>query len=210
MGDGVLAFFNAPRDDADHVVHACRAALTTQAELAAARDGWVTGKRPPFFTRIGLHTAEVVVGNIGTPDRFSYTVLGDGVNLAARLESLNKAYGTWILASDEVRREAGDGFAWRHLDRTAVSGRVGGTEIYELLGEAGSAEAVLLEARDAYEAALRQYFDRRFEEAARGFAHAASMRPDDLAAETLRRRSQAYVESPPPEDWDGVFVQTQK
>ena len=210
MGDGVLAFFNAPRDDADHVVHGCRAALETQAKLAAAREGWVNGGRPPFFTRIGLHTAEVVVGNIGTPERFSYTVLGDGVNLAARLESLNKAYGTWILASDEIQRGSGDVFEWRHVDRTAVAGRAGGTEIHELLGETGQVSEDLLRARDAYEAALQHYLDRRFGEAARAFAHAASLRPDDPAAVTLGRRAEAYAGEPPSDDWDGVFAQTQK
>jgi adenylate cyclase len=210
MGDGVLAFFNAPSDDADHVVHACCAALETQANLAAARDGWVSAGRPPFFTRIGLHTAEVIVGNIGTPERFSYTVLGDGVNLAARLESLNKAYGTWILASDEVRRASGDAFEWRRVDRTAVAGRVGGTEIHELLGEAGQVGDALLGARDAYHEALRHYLDRRFDEAVRAFALAASLRPDDSAAVTLGRRAEAYAGEPPPDGWDGVFAQTHK
>lgn len=96
------------------------------------------------------------------------------------------------------------------MDRTAVAGRVGGTEIYELLGEAGRVDEVLLQARDAYEEALDHYLDRRFEEAARAFAHAASLRPDDSAAVTLGRRAEAYASDAPPADWDGVFVQTQK
>lgn len=209
MGDGVLAFFNAPRPDEEHVVHGCHAALAVQASLEAAREVWAKG-RPPFFTRVGLHTAEVVVGNIGTPDRFSYTVLGDGVNLAARLESLNKAYGTWILASEDVRMATGELFEWRHIDRTAVAGRVGGTEVYELLGTARGVGAVILEARDVYEAALDHYFAREFEEAVRGFAHAATLSPDDLAAVTLGTRARGYAKAPPGADWDGIFVQTQK
>ncbi|MFV1957844.1 MAG: adenylate/guanylate cyclase domain-containing protein [Planctomycetota bacterium] len=210
MGDGVLAFFNAPRDDPDHVAHACRAALAVQQALAAKRPEWEAEGLPPFLTRIGLHTDEVVVGNIGTAERFSYTVLGDGVNLAARLESLNKAYGTWILASRDVRERVGDAFEWRRIDRTAVAGRTEGTDVYELLGESGAVDASLLEARDLYERALEAYGRQRFEEAVEGFEAVLARAPDDQAAAALLERARHYAGTPPPDDWNGVFVQTHK
>src|SRR4051812_39625166 len=117
----MLAFFNAPHRVHDHAARACEAALAAQRSLEQFK--WTTCDTPPFHNRIGLATGEVLVGNIGTARRLSYTVIGDTVNLACRLEMLNKAYGTGILASSEVRRAAGTGFEWRHLDRVTVPGR---------------------------------------------------------------------------------------
>ncbi len=209
IGDGVLAFFNAPLDDPDHATHACRSALVIQKLLDERIPQWVEDGRPAFLTRIGLHVDDVLVGNIGTPDRFGYTVIGDGVNFAARLESLNKAYGTWILASEEMRRAVGDTFVWRAIDRTAVSGRKAGGMVYELLGE-GDVEADVLRARDLYEAGLEAYLARSFDEAKRHFDEALAARPGDKAAEVLAARAAEYATSPPPADWDGVYLQTQK
>jgi adenylate cyclase len=210
IGDGVLAFFNAPHDDPDHVTHGCRAALTLQAALDRLVPQWEAAGRPSFVTRIGLHTDRVVVGNIGTPERFAYTVIGDGVNFAARLESLNKAYGTSILASSEVRERAGSEFVWRRLDRTAVAGRTVGGDVFELLGTADTIGSDRIAARDAYEAALESYFAFKFSEAGRGFAEATQLRQGDKAARVLLERARRYAENPPPEDWNGVYVQTSK
>jgi len=210
IGDGILAFFNAPHDDPHHVSNACLCALRVQEALRMKRVEWEAVRMPPFRTRIGLHTDDVVVGNIGTPERFSYTVMGDGVNLAARLESLNKAYGTWILVSDNTKNIAGSGFEWRRIDRTAVKGRQTGESVYELLGESGKVTEDILRARDRYEAALEAYLNRRFEEAIRGFEEAAKIREKDKASVTMRKRAEMYLQSPPPKDWDGVFVHTEK
>jgi adenylate cyclase len=210
IGDGILAFFNAPHDDPHHVANACLCALKVQEALERRRDEWEAGGKPPFRTRIGLHTDDVVVGNIGTPERFSYTVIGDGVNLAARLESLNKMYGTWVLVSENTRNIAGDGFEWRRIDRTAVKGRAKGEFVYEPLGERGQVPEEMLRARDRYELALDAYLDRRFEEAMEGFEEAAQIRQGDKASLTLHGRAETYLKAPPPEDWDGIFVQTQK
>jgi adenylate cyclase len=210
VGDGVVAFFNAPQDDTHHAANACRAALGVQAALEAARSGWAAAGRPAFRTRIGLHTADVVVGNIGTPERFAYTVIGDGVNLAARLESLNKAYGTWILASDATRCAAGEGFQWRRLDRISVAGRQSADDVFELLGETGHVPPPVLEARDHHEAGLAAYLARDFASAASSFAAAAALRPDDRASRLLADRSRDFALRPPPPNWDGVEVRTEK
>jgi adenylate cyclase len=210
IGDGILSFFNAPHDDPHHAVHACLCAVKVQQALESRRAEWEASGKSGFRTRIGLHTGDVVVGNIGTPVRFSYTVIGDAVNLAARLESLNKAYGTWILASESTRAAAGDGFEWRRIDRTAVKGRRQGAFVFELLGERQKTDEAILRARDRHEAALDAYLDRRFEVAIEGFEEAAEIRPRDRASLTLRERAEMYLETPPPDDWDGVFVQTRK
>ena len=138
LGDGILAFFNAPHDVPDHVRRACTAAVRCMARLDELNRAWEAAGKSAFRVRIGLHVDETLVGNIGTPERFDYTVIGDPVNLASRLESLSKLYGTCILTSDEVRREAGPGFEWRTLDRVAVVGRESATLVCELLGEAGT------------------------------------------------------------------------
>jgi len=207
IGDGVLAFFNAPREDVEHVRHACRAALGVQAALAEAAPAWQAAGLPDFTTRIGLHTAEVVVGNIGTPERFAYTVIGDGVNLAARLESLNKAYGTSILTSEEVRAAAGDGFLWRPIDRTSVVGRSAAGTVYELVGYADQVADDVRARVTAYTEAFEHYLGRRFTEAAAAFD---ALAPKDPPSAILGARAAAYAVTPPPEDWAGVHVQTKK
>jgi adenylate cyclase len=210
LGDGILAFFNAPNDVRDHATRACRAALREEERLRGLQARWEAEGRPILRARIGLHTGEALVGNIGTPDRFEYTVAGDAVNLASRLEGLNKVYGTRILASQALREAAGPGFEWRSLDRVAVAGRAGGTLVSELLGERGHVAPESLRARDLYERALGAYVQRRFAEAAAGFRAAADALPGNRAAETMLRRTELLQREPPPPSWDGTHLQTSK
>ena len=146
IGDAIMAIWNAPADDPDHAVHACTAALAFQRANEAlnvefAREGW-----PVYRTRIGLHTGEAVVGNIGSEDRMNYTALGATVNLAARLEGLNKNYGTSILVSSPLRQRVGDRFLFRSVDRISPKGFAEAFEIYELrcASDEGNAEDVEL------------------------------------------------------------------
>lgn len=210
MGDGVLAFFNAPSDVPDHAAMACRAAFesirATEAVIAEReRDG-----RPVFRIRVGLAIGDVLVGNVGSSERFGYTVIGDAVNVASRLEPVNKLYGTRIIASDELRADAGAGFEWRHLDRIAVYGREGGLPISELLGFSGEVARDRLEARTRYEAALGEYYAGKFSEAARLFKALADDRPDDLAAGFMAARARKMAADPPAGKWDGVYVLLEK
>lgn len=207
IGDGLLAFFNAPLLVTDHEKQSCRAALEALKAMESARikqDGAV------FRTRVGLHCGEVLVGNMGTPDRLAYSVLGDAVNTASRLEGLNKFYGTQIIASEQLRAKTGDDFEWRHLDRVSVAGRKGAMEIYELLGVKGNAEPARLLDRDLYEQALGHYFGRSFDEAAKFFERVAHNRPDDKAANLMKERCERMMAIHPPLDWDGVYVYSEK
>jgi len=141
IGDAIMAIWNAPADDPDHVVNACAAALAFQRanhrlNAEFEREGW-----PAYNTRIGLHTGEAVVGNIGSEDRMNYTALGATVNLAARLEGLNKSYGTSILVSAALRQRAASGFLFRSVDRISPKGFAEAIEIYELRCERGDADA---------------------------------------------------------------------
>ena len=208
MGDGIMAFFNAPERLAGHPRQACLAALEAQAKLKEMAEGTPPGE-PVFRARIGLGLGEVLVGNIGTPERFAYTLLGDEVNLASRLEGLNKLYATAIIASGAVMDEAGDGFAWRRLDRVAVKGRTQGTLICELIGRRDAVAADILAARDVYERALDVYFAAEFERAAELFAEAARLRPHELAAAMMRDRAFAFANDPPAH-WDGIHVMEEK
>ncbi|MEW6453347.1 MAG: adenylate/guanylate cyclase domain-containing protein [Pseudomonadota bacterium] len=205
MGDGILAFFNAPLDVADHPRKACLAALEAQRHLAVqARDAAAKGE-PVFHVRIGLSVGHVIVGNMGTHERFAYTVIGDEVNLASRIEGLNKTYGTSIIASDHLVAETGDAFEWRKLDRVAVKGRQQETLVCELLGLRGEVPAAVLQARDLYERALRLYFAGEFRQAGALFQDAAGARPDDKAALEMFGRCRK-LEAAPPATWNGAHV----
>ncbi|MEO9901779.1 adenylate/guanylate cyclase domain-containing protein [Nisaea sp.] len=134
IGDGVMAFWGAPSRLDDHAMHACFAALRIQHEMARLNADWTAEGMLPLNIRIGLHSDAVLVGNIGSSDRMNYTVMGDGVNIAARLEGINKDYGTRICISHTVFKEAGDRLCVRPIDEVAVKGRRGKVPIYELVG----------------------------------------------------------------------------
>jgi adenylate cyclase len=200
--------FNAPEELPDHERQACLAALEAQLLLADMVKNTQPGQ-PIFRARIGLGVGEVLVGNIGTPERFAYTLLGDEVNLASRLEGLNKLYGTRIMASQALMEQAGDGFEWRLLDRVAVKGRHQGTVVCELMGRKGEIAADTLDARDVYESALEAYFAGDFGRAATLFTRAAELRPDDLAAKSMRERCDTLAEDPPLK-WSGIHIMHEK
>jgi adenylate cyclase len=209
IGDALMVLWNAPAPVAEHARAACEAALAcARATAALAESPWWRAERlPAWRTRFGLHTARVLVGHFGAPERLSYTAMGDGVNLAARLEGLNKVYGTTILASEDLRAAAGDRFAFRLVDRVAVKGKSRGVAVYELLGLAADGDVAARAARlGPYEAAVRAAWDRQF-------ARALELLPacgDDGPAAVLAARCRAWLAAPPPADWDGTWVATSK
>jgi len=205
IGDGVMAFWNAPARHPDHAKRACESILTCleATEKLFASEAWAG--LPPFFTRYGLHTDTVLVGHFGAPDRLSYTLMGDGVNLASRLEALGKQYGVATLVSEAVVERVKGDFVFRQVDLVAVKGKTQGVRVYELLGRAGLDGPKLALAR-TYERALEAYF-------ARDFARARELiaaQLEDGPSATLDARCVHFQESPPPPGWTGVFVATEK
>lgn len=171
IGDGVMAFWGAPRPDPEQARRAASAALEIQQRLKTLNAAWKAAGKPEFPTRIGLNTGDVIVGNIGSEDRLNYTAVGDPVNLASRLESLNRFYGTRILISDATRMAAGDVLLTRPVARVAVKGAQRGVVVHELLGLSADADAgcqrlaELTEAAfDAADAGRAQDAERRYEE----------------------------------------------
>jgi adenylate cyclase len=210
VGDGIVAFFNAPAPVELHAAVACEAAVEVVHRLSDLEATRRATDRPIFRTRIGLHTGEVLVGNIGTQRRLSYSAIGDAVNLASRLEGLNKLYGTLILASDQTRNEAGDRFEWRYIDRVAVLGRSQSTDIFELLGERGTVSSSKLELRDEYEAGLRKYFDGDFRDAVLHFTGVLAHEPQDGASQVLLARCNELALRPAPSLWSGIYEMLEK
>jgi adenylate cyclase len=136
IGDAVMVFWNAPDPQPDHVARACRAALSAKAAGERLNAAFEAEGLKPFFTRFGIHVGEAVVGNVGSTERMNYTALGNTVNLAARLEGLNKQVGTAILASEDVVLRVRDQFAFRALDAVVAKGMTKETRIFELVGAA--------------------------------------------------------------------------
>jgi adenylate cyclase len=138
IGDGVMAFWGAPALLDDHAWRACVAALRIQRGMDALNERWIAEDFKPLNVRIGIHSDAVLVGNIGSKERMSYTVMGDGVNVAARLEGINKEFRTRICISHTVFKEAGERLCVRPIDDVTVKGRRSKIPIYELLGVYGA------------------------------------------------------------------------
>ncbi|MCX5746055.1 MAG: adenylate/guanylate cyclase domain-containing protein [Proteobacteria bacterium] len=201
IGDAVMAIWGAPIDTTDHATRACEVALRMQEVLVQLNAEWRGQDRPEITIGIGLNTGAMAVGNMGSAARFDYTVLGDQVNLASRLEALTKEYGVAILVGEATARAAAKDFVFREIDLVRVKGRAGAAPVFELVGRDGK---VATDPRFA--AALAAYRARRFEDARDGFAAI----PDDRAAAILAKRCEVLTRSPPPADWDGVYEQRSK
>ena len=204
IGDGVMSFWGAPAPSADHAARACECALAAQRRLAALRLDAVPAGRPPLDVRIGIATGEVIVGNIGSPERFNYTVMGDAANLASRLEGLNKAYGTSILVGDATLRAAHASVVARPVDLVRVVGREEPVRVWEPLCLATEDDPAARELARLFSEGLAAYLARDFQGAARRYEQALSLRPGDRPAAVLLRRCCAFAEAPPPPSWDGV------
>jgi adenylate cyclase len=164
----------------------------------------------PLHTRIGINTGEMVVGNMGTAQKMDYTIMGNSVNLASRLEGVNKQYGTWILASEATRKAAGDGFAWRQMDRVRVVGIQEPVRLFELIDEKPAAGERTLEAIETFHQAQALFEGRQWDQAAELFAEVQKALPGDPPSEAFLKRCREFKKKPPPESWDGVFNLTAK
>lgn len=204
-GDAIMAFWGAPLPQADHALRACRAALAQQAVLVDLNRQFAAQGWPPLACRIGLHTGEAVVGNLGSRKRFDYTVIGDTVNLASRLEGLNKFYGTNILASETTVQECQGLIEFLEVDWVAVKGREQPVAVFQVLALGGELPASQAAAREAFAAGLARYRQGHFGQAASFFQQALAQWPEHGPSRTFLHRCQVYQAKPPAADWDAVF-----
>jgi adenylate cyclase len=208
IGDAVMAIYNAPLDIPDHAQRAASTALQMQRRLTELNDDFERDFGVTLRIGVGLNSGEAIVGNMGSARRFDYTVIGDTVNLASRLEGQTKAYGIGIIVSDSTRAELDDRLLCRRLDRLRVKGKSQPVEIYELIGEVGDERLSSLTRR--FESALDEYFEGRFGIAETMFAGILREYPNDGPSKTFVERCKAYQMTPPAPDWAGVYVATTK
>ncbi|MEI8055151.1 MAG: adenylate/guanylate cyclase domain-containing protein [bacterium] len=208
MGDGLMAFWGAPVDDSEHALHTCQAVLQMQVALKQLNEEFRIENKPVAQTRVGISTGEVVVGNVGSDERLNYTLLGDPVNLASRLEGLNKIYGTWMIVSEFTYNKVKDRFKFRLLDKVAVKGKQQGVYIYELLGDAAP-DLKLQQYNQDFFGAFSQYESGDWQMAINLFNNLDKKYPEDTLIKIFIERCLTFSANPPA-NWDGVWVMTEK
>lgn len=208
MGDAVICFFGAPLD-VDHPYLACKTALETMEELKKLKSELQSETFKSIDIGIGFNTDTVTVGNIGSDDLFDYTAIGDGMNLASRLEGLNKYYGTNILTSGNTYEKVHDRFLFRELDDVSVKGKDKSVKMYELLGAIGdNIDEKILKKAEKYSEALKIYRNGDFKAAYAIFEEIVS-EFGDRSSEVMRERCELMIKEPPT-DWKGVWKMDSK
>ena len=205
IGDSIMMYFGCPLPDPQHAVHACRGALAMQQRMTVLNDQWSRRSLPQLRTRVGINTGTVVAGNMGTTTIFNYTVLGDCVNLASRLEGVNKQYGTVIIVGEDTWKAVHSSFEGRELDWIRVKGRAAPLAIYELVSELGQVSWAQRDLFQHYAEGLALYRAQRWSDAAAAFGKALQVDPADGPSRTLAARCATY-QWRPPSDWDGVYI----
>ena len=198
IGDAIVSFFGAPLDVEDNASRACYAALRMkEAENEINKELYDTGKIPmPINTRIGINTGEMVVGNMGTEKKMNYTIMGNDVNLAARLEGVNKKYGTWILISESTWNETGDMFLGRRLDRVRVVGINTPVQLYNIMAVKKEADKDMIALVGAFEKAISLYRDRKYGEALQAFKECQKIKADDEPTRIYIERMESLLADP--------------
>ncbi len=215
IGDAVMAYWGAPFTKEDPALSACLAALGQRDQIALLEKELpeLLGLRrgaPRMVARIGLATGDVVLGSIGSVTSKNFTIMGDAVNVASRLESANKLYGTLVLADEPTVSKVRNNIEVREIDLLAAAGKSESVRVFELLGEAGQVDAALLELRDAFQAGLAAYRNGNWRNAEATFAECLRIAPDDGPAATFLERAQAFSRVAPPDDWGGVWQSATK
>lgn len=204
-GDAIMAFWNAPTDQPDHPLQCCQTALECFEELSRLQKKWISEGRPPLNMRIGINTGQMIVGNMGSKTRMDYTVMGDSVNLGARLESANKEYGTRLMISEFTKAYVENDVEYRELDVLKVKGKTKPVLVYELMANKGKLSDEKKELVELYNEGLDNYKHRNWDNAIAKFNSALKIVPDDGPSLTYIKRCVQYRSTPPPDDWDGVW-----
>jgi class 3 adenylate cyclase len=207
IGDAIMAIFGAPTKHADDVLRSVLAGLEMTESLEVFNLGQRERGKPEFRIGVGINYDVVTVGNIGCEKKMNYTVIGDAVNLASRLEGATKIYREPLLMSESVYERVKDRVACRQIDTVAVKGKTKGVRIYTARSQLAPAEA---KAWPIYSEAVSAYYERDFAAASEGFSRTLALLPDDKAAALYLERSRAFSRQAPGPDWDGVEVLTEK
>jgi adenylate cyclase len=212
IGDALMAVFGAPLPlTENHAWMAVQSALDMRWRLAEFNQSRILCKQPLIHIGIGMSSGEVVSGNIGSQKRMDYTVIGDGVNLSSRLESVTKEYGCDIILSEYTYNLCRDRIWVRELDRIRVKGKHQAVNIYELIGPSEMPlNDMTKRFLDCYEAGRQAYINRDFQKALTHFDKAHYLQPTDKAVITHLELSKNYLNNPPPDDWDGIHSMTTK
>jgi adenylate cyclase len=212
LGDGIMSYWGAPLAQENHHELGVRCALDMLRRLGKLREKWASEGTEPFSIRVGLNSGKVIAGNIGAVGKkMEYTVIGDNVNLAARLEGTGKAYGVTVIASESTYEPTKDKFLYRELDCIRVVGKTQPIRIYELIESLDKpVEGWVKEKVRRFEEALSLYRDRRFTDAKAIFEDLASGQHGDPASGVYVERCENFISAPPPGEWDGVYTRTSK
>jgi adenylate cyclase len=204
-----MAFWGAPLADAEHAIHALEAALAMQKRVRGLDPEFMKRGWPVLHIGVGVNCGEMNVGDMGSRFRRAYTVMGDAVNLASRLESLTKEYGVGILVSESIVGAA-EGFVYREVDRVVVKGRTEGVGIYEPLGRVGEVPEATLQDIDRFHKALELYRKRRWVEALQVFEALSAQAPEAKLYKLYISRAAHFVDHAPEPAWNGTWVFTTK
>ena len=216
IGDAVVGIFGAPIDRKEHYLEAARASLEMLQKLEELKAFWTKNNMyikdaQNMNIRIGLNTGLAKVGFMGTDSLASYTMMGDTVNLAARLEAAGKDYGVNILISQMTKTKVEAEMFTKKMDAVVVKGKTEPVLIYELIGKNGEVPKHLVEATELYEEAFQLHLNRSWEKAIQKFQESIKAKgKKDKAASMLIERCEFYITNPPPENWNGSFVRTHK
>jgi len=205
VGDAIVSFFGAPIELPDHALRACTAAIAMRRMETEVNKNIAEKGISPIYTRIGINTGEIIVGNMGTKKKMNYTMSGNAVNMASRLEGLNKKYGTWILCTENTINETNGKILCRRLDLARVKGINEPVRIYEVLETNADAPAILHDMVNIFHKAHSLFESRNWEEAEKIFNQILEQFPDDKPSAIYRDRCITYSQNSPTNNWDGVF-----
>lgn len=211
-GDAIIAFWGAPTPLENHAYHALASAVKMKKVEAELNKTFREKEMSPndLLSRFGINTGEMVAGNMGTERKMNYTIMGNAVNLAARLEGVNKMYGTWILTTDYTAKEAGDAFEYRKLDRVRVVGINAPVQLLEVVGFKEDLQEEKKKFLTDYETAYTLFEQRQWKKAEALFTSLKSREDTDGPVNLYLKRCKDFIQNPPALDWDGVFNMTQK
>ncbi len=204
MGDAIMAFWGAPMDHPIHAEIACSSSLEMIEKLRELQEKWKKEGIPSFDIGIGLNSGNAIVGNMGSKSRFDYTAMGDNVNIASRMEGLNKMYGTNIIITEHTYKIVKDKFETRKLDAVRVKGKKKPILIYELLTRKDNLSKKQRDFVQNFEEGLELYFKKKWKPAINSFQEALKLK-QDIASKMFIIRCKEFIKSPPPKDWDGIW-----